>query len=104
MSDVPMMDVVAYANMYKYLPPYKYLTLPRTSGVSTHSLEARQMGLGLRSGGRANLEVGLAGVRRLGSKLGSQAKVGHSGHSLITRGTVKLIATWNTTDEPQYIS
>ena len=95
------MDVVAYANMQKYLPPYKYLTLPRTSGVST---QARQMGLGLRSGGRATLEVGLAGVRRLGSKLGSQAKVGHSGHSLITRGTVKLIATWNTTDEPQYIS
>lgn len=98
------MDVVAYANMQKYLPPYKYLTLPRTSGVST---QARQMGLGLRSGGRATLEVGLAGVRRLGSKLGSQAKVGHSGHSghsLITKGTINLIATWNTTDEPQYIS
>ena len=87
--------------MYKYLPPYKYLTLPRTSGVST---QARQMGLGLRSGGRATLEVGLAGVRRLGSKLGSQAKVGNSGHSLITKGTINLLATWNTTDEPQYIS
>lgn len=52
--------------MYKYLPPYKYLTLPRTSGVST---QARQMGLGLRSGGRATLEVGLAGVRRFEFKV-----------------------------------